>query len=489
MPVYVPDEFENGTPTPGVGATALNKMGAGIAGAGQRDVANEWTADQRFTSGRPHIDVDGFLDYTGATDCAAALLAKFNDAGTPQGAVFMFQPGRKYRFATTCIFPGTGSMPHLKGTGPRSYNEADSGVKGPLILADAGVTPFQFGSTAPSTVTYRGPVLENLTVREASDTKTAVAFDVRATVGATVTNCNFRGFRCGIRLDSYTYDASWWEAFDPWFYNCKRGIEAVGATGVIHGGNFSIQGEWGVYAEPKGSVNSAIRMFGPKFDIQGLGAVYSEGAYMTAYGAAIELTGGINNQVGFQFVRDAGKHSNSGKWNRVYGGGVTGTSGTGHTAVSVGTGCDRTMVHGLVPTSITTPITDLGSRTDYNFLGEAYVTNRESGETHWQMNNDANASLLRLVGSGATGIRWIVDQAGGNFEVELGGTTTGDEFIVQDSAGVDLFKVRGNSSIGFNNATPVTKPTVSGSRGGNAALASLLTALANYGLITDSSSA
>ena len=43
--------------------------------------------------------------------------------------------------------------------------------------------------------------------------------------------------------------------------------------------------------------------------------------------------------------------------------------------------------------------------------------------------------------------------------------------------------------IGFWGATPVTRPTVTGSRGGNAALASLLTALANEGLITNSTSA
>lgn len=42
--------------------------------------------------------------------------------------------------------------------------------------------------------------------------------------------------------------------------------------------------------------------------------------------------------------------------------------------------------------------------------------------------------------------------------------------------------------LGFLSATPIAKPTVSGSRGGNAALASLLTALATYGLLTDSSS-
>ncbi len=45
-----------------------------------------------------------------------------------------------------------------------------------------------------------------------------------------------------------------------------------------------------------------------------------------------------------------------------------------------------------------------------------------------------------------------------------------------------------DTGIGFG-VTPIAKPAVTGSRGGNAALASLLTALANLGLITDSSSA
>jgi hypothetical protein len=42
-------------------------------------------------------------------------------------------------------------------------------------------------------------------------------------------------------------------------------------------------------------------------------------------------------------------------------------------------------------------------------------------------------------------------------------------------------------NIGFFGTAPTTKPTVTGSRGDNAALASLLTALENLGLITDSS--
>lgn len=45
------------------------------------------------------------------------------------------------------------------------------------------------------------------------------------------------------------------------------------------------------------------------------------------------------------------------------------------------------------------------------------------------------------------------------------------------------------TTVGFYGTTPGTRQTVSGSRGSNAALASLLTALATIGLVTDSSSA
>ena len=49
-------------------------------------------------------------------------------------------------------------------------------------------------------------------------------------------------------------------------------------------------------------------------------------------------------------------------------------------------------------------------------------------------------------------------------------------------------KIQGGFSA-FNNALVTTRPAVTGSRGGNAALASLLTALASYGLVTDSTTA
>lgn len=45
------------------------------------------------------------------------------------------------------------------------------------------------------------------------------------------------------------------------------------------------------------------------------------------------------------------------------------------------------------------------------------------------------------------------------------------------------------NTLGFHGATPVAKQTVSGSRGGNAALADLITKLATLGLVTDGTSA
>lgn len=45
------------------------------------------------------------------------------------------------------------------------------------------------------------------------------------------------------------------------------------------------------------------------------------------------------------------------------------------------------------------------------------------------------------------------------------------------------------NQLGFHGATPVSKQTVTGSRGGNAALADLLTKLATLGIITDGTSA
>ena len=59
---------------------------------------------------------------------------------------------------------------------------------------------------------------------------------------------------------------------------------------------------------------------------------------------------------------------------------------------------------------------------------------------------------------------------------------------VQASTNITLGGSAASPRLGFYGATAVVKPTVTGSKGANAALTSLLTALANLGLITDGSS-
>lgn len=62
-------------------------------------------------------------------------------------------------------------------------------------------------------------------------------------------------------------------------------------------------------------------------------------------------------------------------------------------------------------------------------------------------------------------------------------------FRVKDTAGNNIIVTQGGAaSLGFFAAAPIPQPTVTGSRGGNVALASLLTQLANLGLIINSSS-
>jgi hypothetical protein len=105
----------------------------------------------------------------------------------------------------------------------------------------------------------------------------------------------------------------------------------------------------------------------------------------------------------------------------------------------------------------------------------------------------AVASSINLRSSSGL-CNWFVAAGANDF---ITGTVAGDTGL-QAGTAAKSFHIGGTEStievtraneLGFfNDATPATKQTVTGSRGANAALASLLTALAAYGLITDSSS-
>jgi hypothetical protein len=78
-----------------------------------------------------------------------------------------------------------------------------------------------------------------------------------------------------------------------------------------------------------------------------------------------------------------------------------------------------------------------------------------------------------------------IRRSGVNTEVlRLNSTGNGRVQLAQDFAHVNA-----SGAMGWFNTTPATKQSVTGSRAGNAALASLLSALAAYGIVTDSSTA
>lgn len=103
--------------------------------------------------------------------------------------------------------------------------------------------------------------------------------------------------------------------------------------------------------------------------------------------------------------------------------------------------------------------------------------------------------------------RWLVyadtaaesgSNAGSNFKIARfndAGSTLGDALILDRVSGNMIVPAAVNvggafdhdgSTIGFYGATPAGKPTITGSKGGNAALTNLLGALAGMGLLTDS---
>ncbi len=94
---------------------------------------------------------------------------------------------------------------------------------------------------------------------------------------------------------------------------------------------------------------------------------------------------------------------------------------------------------------------------------------------------------FRLMGTSPT------PAAGQGFEVlSWNGTGFVRRFLVRSSLTFvesDEFRTSADTKLGFYGTTGIVKPSVSGSRGGNAALASLISALAALGLVTDSTSA
>jgi hypothetical protein len=126
-------------------------------------------------------------------------------------------------------------------------------------------------------------------------------------------------------------------------------------------------------------------------------------------------------------------------------------------------------------------------------------TNTGLGFSYFEHSNDAGKlGFWGLYGSGNTGFSpgSAVSRAnllemfnsGGNIAFNAFGATSLLYLLANGATGLTVGYNSG-PALGFFGAPPVVKPVITGSRGGNAALAVLLTALASLGLVTDATTA
>jgi hypothetical protein len=128
--------------------------------------------------------------------------------------------------------------------------------------------------------------------------------------------------------------------------------------------------------------------------------------------------------------------------------------------------------------------------------------NRTATLTIFRNTDTASATSPQIAvkrGDGTNANAWVLTAKSGLFELPLAqspasGIRLGGDPVVTLYRGVaGVLNTDGDLAVGgaagFNGAPPAPKPTVSGSRGGNAALAELLAALAATGLINDATTA
>jgi hypothetical protein len=116
-----------------------------------------------------------------------------------------------------------------------------------------------------------------------------------------------------------------------------------------------------------------------------------------------------------------------------------------------------------------------GIRLNYSSASTAYLG--------WYSGSTLKAYLSSFLDGSTNTLRINVQSSG---RLDIAGTS---EVVIAGTTQVGNLRTNGGLAFFSTSGSGTSKQTVTGSRGGNAALASLLTALAAYGLITDSTTA
>lgn len=117
--------------------------------------------------------------------------------------------------------------------------------------------------------------------------------------------------------------------------------------------------------------------------------------------------------------------------------------------------------------------------------GHVFTTNG-GASVHLEVSGQNTDATHRAIVSGTS-------SASKRVEITAFSNVDADSSLLFRASGAGLVRsgspFRFDTTVGFNGANPIVKPTVSGSRAGNAALQSLIAALSSYGLVTDSTTA
>jgi hypothetical protein len=302
-----------------------------------------------------------------------------------------------------------------------------------------------------------------------------------------IENCNYALYcRGGLVFDVYdcTFQAN------RYGYYCEKSAANVYSNLVtFYGGQFSGNNQWGLYIKQA----SGVHIVGTDISFNGTSGDINTG------GIYYDVT--MDDEIGYAIasIKNAWFEGN-------FGNGIkTGAVGGLHFSMQ-----DTTLAGNFNPVTIgAIAMSDIsncfaGSATDTIVINAArsfvkncifYALNDTSTYyRHMQVVGNAYNYIDQLKGTIRIELnpeRWFVGSA-----ADLTAGSPNDIVYALFGTGEQQFWVAslkqltiGANTMGFYGASAVTKPTITGSRGGNAALASLLTGLAGMGLITDSTTA
>lgn len=429
----------------------------------------------------------------------AALQAAINAADARGGGIVTLPAGSDIAFGTTTVsFPVSQNLVLVEGNGSQvTY----SGAGYAFDVSDGGATATWFKgiqnldivgtAAAAGLVRFRGSLFGSLIrcrLRGATAAGSACVLLENNTSASNYFNrieqCDIRQSAYGIRLES--------DANSNYFSQNHFGIHATYAI-QIDGGDTNVVRE----NEFNGSITTAIRLVNAAVSNKILFNQFDGPATGVSIASAAVLTTVLEGNTGAPVVGGAGTTSaqfpftDAGDPGFVLGGDITLYRYAAAVAYMLGelrtnapiradwdSAATQVAIGGIGPGSEAAVL--LNDITLYRLAAAVAHVDAElrlSGvvSASW----DGGATAVVVTGNGVG--------PGSEAGVSMGTDT------VWYRAGANLIAtpddVRLDGKVGFNTTAPIAKPTVTGSRVANPALASLLTALANYGLITDSTTA